>query len=170
MAACPKWVALARSLCSQLTSLCIWDMLGRCEPPAALAGLSRLQRCCLGPAEDLGALPPQAQLPAGPWAGSLRVLGANSDVLQRSMALLSAATQLQHLAVTGGTYTQLGGNFWEWAGSHPSLLHLELHVVQSSDVPGHILHSALALNAARPSLHVTSSEGARFYGRFKFDL
>ena len=86
------------------------------------------------------------------------------------MDVLSAATQLQHMAVTGGSYAQLGGNFWEWAGSHPSLQHLELHVSQSSDVPGQILHSALALNAARPSLHVTSSEGASFYGRFKFDL
>ncbi len=157
----------------QLTSLCILDEPALCEPPAALAGLRRLQRCCLGTAKYLAQQQRQQQrqpLPAGPWAGSLRVLGASSDVLPRSAALLSAATQLRHLAVTGGSYTQLGRDLWEWASRHPSLQHLELHGEDTSEVPMHIVHNALALKEVRSSLKVTSSGGLRFYAQFDTDV
>ncbi len=89
----------------QLTSLCIDDEPERCRAPAALVGLSRLQRCCLGSpyiAGNLEALP--TPLPLGPWAASLRSLGATLDVLQHSAEMLSAATQLSRLAIMGSSF------------------------------------------------------------------
>lgn len=145
--------------CPQLTSLCILDELYRCQPPASLAGLSRLQRLCLGgacypPGEQLG---PPVSLPAGPWAASLRCLGASLDVLAQSLEVMQEATQLTRLVVTGSSFTRQDQDaFWEWAGSHPSLRQLQVEVRDDVDLPGGTLHAICSLGWSRPELRVTT--------------
>lgn len=163
--------AFTRSLCSQLTSLCILDVPGalravcwpgRAHPPAALLlGHCRVP-CAAAAAAAAAAVRAVGWRPAG--------VKASWDVLQRSPEVLSAATQLQHLAVTGGSYRRWVSEFWKWAGSHPSLQRLELHVKRASDVPGHIMRDALSLKEARPHLKLTSSDGQELYDQFAINL
>ena len=76
----------------------------RCDadlvPPVELAGLTRLQRCYLqraGQREgDDGEVP---ALPGGPWLRSLRWLGANVDILARSLDALQQAAALEFVCV-----------------------------------------------------------------------
>ena len=139
----------------QLTSLCIDDAPDRCGPFAALAALNRLQRCCLGNAERgfRQQQDPPLQLPTGPWAGSLRSLGAGWDVLPHSSQLLSAATQLTELAVTGGSLeAPLCPQFWRWAETHRSLQRLQIDVWGS--LPAWMVQYMLGLKDARPGLDI----------------
>jgi len=145
--------------CLQLTSLCALDQPWRCQPSAALAGLSHLQRCCLGSVgyELMDPETTAAPLPPGPWAAGLRSLGASLDVLSRSTAVLSAATQLTRLALTGGSLTCAEQQtFWEWAGRHPPLQQLLIEVDEGLDVPAAAVHAMSCLAHGRPALQVTT--------------
>ncbi len=163
--------------CLQLTSLSIFNPLERCQPPAALAGLSSLQRCILEYSTHEGVLP--TPLPPGPWAASLRSLGASLDVLARSTGLLSEATQLTRLALTHTSMENHGQEaFWEWAGSHPSLRRLQIEAGEEADLSDATLHAIGSLAHQRPELDVTTvltdtwdrtslfSKGAPFYSEF----
>ena len=160
--------------CLQLTSLCIIDDPERCQPPATISGLSRLQRCCLGSAKfDPAELSAQlAPLPPGPWAASLRELGASMDVLPHSLAMLSAATQLTRLAVTGGSYEHSDA-LWEWARSHPTLQQLQLDILKVTQLSGATLHAICSLAHERPELTVVTvlyEEGSTFDDEFGIEL
>ncbi len=94
------------------------------EVPAALAGLSSLQRCCLYIyAGNNVASPP---LPAGPWLASLRWLRYNIDGLVSSTATLEAAAALEFLE-TGSSSLEINwrstaaASFFDWLAQHPPL-------------------------------------------------
>ena len=94
--------------------------------PAALAGLSNLQRCYMHLyAGDDGLAPP---LPAGPWLASLRWLRYNVDGLISSTATLRAATALEFLdAGNSDSSTAIdwrsaaAAAFFYWLEDHPPL-------------------------------------------------
>ena len=160
--------------CLQLTSLCMLDEPERCQPQAALAGLSRLQRCCLGSAMyDAGDWDLELEtLPPGPWAASLRELGASLDVLPHSLAMLSAATQLTRLAVTGGSYEDSDA-LWKWARSHPSLLQLQIDIQHGVELSTCALHAICSLACQRPELTVvtkTPGEPPLFDNEFYIEI
>lgn len=104
------------------------------QPPPSIAGLSRLRRACFPTrASDTT---PGAALPAGPWAASLRQLGARFEVLLFSPELLAAASQrLEEVGVAGGSFSASSNaygqqrRFWQWCTAHPPLcnLHIQLH-------------------------------------------
>ncbi|PRW32686.1 LRR receptor-like kinase family [Chlorella sorokiniana] len=156
---------------TQLTSLCILEEPDRCPPPAAVAGLSRLQRCCLGSADYAGnpEMPPIA-LPPGPWAASLRELGASLDVLQHSAGTLAAATQLTRLAITGGSFKgHQQAAFWEWARIHPLLRKLQIEFLHEAELPGAAVHAICSLSRQRPALDVVTllaEDGGTFEKEF----
>jgi hypothetical protein len=81
-----------------LTYLALDSMEGVDCPPGELAGLGRLHTFIwLDPSSP----PADAVLPAGPWLGSLRHLGAPAGLLANSLALLlEAAPRLVGLVVT----------------------------------------------------------------------
>ncbi|KAI7836518.1 hypothetical protein COHA_009619 [Chlorella ohadii] len=157
-----------------LTSLCIVNWPARCLPPAALAGLTRLQRCCLDancPARN--ADPPPTPLPPGPWAASLRSLGASLDVLALSTGVLSAATQLSRLAVARSSLNDIEQEaFWEWAGGHPSLQRLQIEVGAQVTVPGATVQTLTMLAQELPQLEVAivkAGEGDLFHQEFAIE-
>jgi len=165
--------SVAAVCCLQLTSLCIVDDLPRCHTPLALVGLSRLQRCCLC-GVDYGAEleAPLSPLPPGPWAASLRSLGAGLDVLARSTEVLATATQLTRLALAGNSlYSKDQAAFWEWAGSHPSLRRLQIEVDEYTDLSGPTLHAICSLARERPQLEVATemAEGGTTFDK-EFDF
>ena len=99
------------------------------EPPAALAGLSALQRCYLMRTDKQEAEEGEAQpLPAGPWLRNLRWLGAGIDNLARSTAVLQQAAALEFVEVCDTKQAQQVG--WlapgptalcDWLAQHPPL-------------------------------------------------
>ena len=115
---------------------------------------------------------PAAPLPPGPWAASLRSLGASLDVLAHSTGVLSAATQLTRLALTGNSLqSDAEEAFWEWVGSHPSLRQLQIDV-GGYDVASAMLHTVISLARKRPQLEITSAmvgECGQFHREFAFD-
>jgi len=151
----------------QLTSLCMDDDLERCQPLPGLAGLARLQRCCLSSAwwaknSEAPAMP----LPPGPWAASLRSLGAPVDVLALSTEVLSAATQLTCLAVLGGKFQEdVPEAFWAGAHEHPSLRRLQIDVPAELKIPAATLQAICNLACEWPELKVKvvlDEEGTTF--------
>lgn len=161
--------------CLQLTSLGILDASAFSQPPAALARLTRLQRLCLGSArydavEEGESFRP---LPPGPWVTGLRCLGASLDVLQRSTDVLSAATQLTRLAVTGGTFEEHSAAFWGWARTHPSLGQLQVDISRDVDWPSTTVHAMCSLAEERPAMKVSTrmaGEGRTFDSEFELAL
>ena len=93
---------------------------------SALAGLSRLQRCCLAlDSDDDGA--PDPPLPPGPWLASLRWLRANVDTLVSNTGVLQGATALERLEA-GEPYAMRYNwrppavtAFFRWLAQHPPL-------------------------------------------------
>ena len=173
MASADSWPALLPLL--QLTSFCIVDAPEQRAVPAALAGLSRLQRCCLGKAGFTAADLPLTALPAGPWAASLCSLGVTAALLPRSLNVLSSATQLTRLAITAGEYKLLREDaFWEWAQHHPPLQQLQMDVGAEDQLPGAVLHHVCCLAQGRPGLKIatelSSWEGTSFDREFKISV
>ena len=98
---------------------------------------------------------PTTPLPLGPWATSLRELGASLDVLPHSLAMLSAATQLTRLAVTGGSYEHSDA-LWKWARSHPPLRQLQVDIQYDVELSTTVLHAICSLARERPELTVVT--------------
>lgn len=153
-----RHLATFRFCCLQLTSLCIVAAPAHCYPLPALAALSSLQRCCLGGSHAFVADQqlPSVGLPLGSWLAGLRELGACLDVLQHSVAALSAATQLTRLAVLGGSFKGAAqDDFWEWASEHPPLQQLQIDLQWEDDlVPCAAVHNVCLLARQRPALDV----------------
>lgn len=86
--------------------------------PAALAGLTSLQRCYLQRNDSwpgaAGTAPP---LPGGPWLHTLRWLGANIDTLANSTAALHAATNLEFVEANEARSPAPFGWHWPSAGT-----------------------------------------------------
>ena len=107
---------------------------------AVLPGLARLQRLCL-----LGGGSP---LPAGPWSGSLRAIGASLEGLGCSTQLLAACNGLQEVAVLIGGDGDGPNLFWQWARQHASLLRVFVQLYAASSQAAELA----ALEQARPEL------------------
>ena len=71
---------------------------------------------------DSGGLPDPG-LPRGPWLGSIRRLAVATHVAERSLAVLSEATQLQALAISGGS-AEAALQVTAWAAGMPALRRL----------------------------------------------
>ena len=130
-------------------------------PPPCVAGLARLQRACFH--ADVRLAGSAADLPDGPWAGSLRQLGTSYEVLLRSDALLAAATQLEQLHVMKagwllGTWTPACLAFWEWCRRHPLLQQLHIRLAPFDTVPGAFVAALNQLRNERPALQVQLHE------------
>ena len=69
--------------------------------PRSLASLLRLKHLSVHSTYSRSRIPAPKPLPAGPWASSLRALGAPLCVLCSSTEVLSSASQLKHLACLG---------------------------------------------------------------------
>lgn len=125
--------------------------------PPAVSGLSRLQRAFFeGTADAHGNVP---ALPAGPWASSLRQLGASYDVLAASGGMLAAATQLQELHLMGGNFTDPQHAFWAECVPHLPMLRL-LHFYSDMGeflANSHILFQLADLARGRPELDMQHS-------------
>ncbi|KAL4421280.1 hypothetical protein ABPG75_010571 [Micractinium tetrahymenae] len=120
--------ALLQSALSSLTQLTLLRFASTQQHPAfppGLAGLVRLQRFDWG-----GPTPVEPRLPPGPWLARLRAAILPADVAAASLAVLSAAWQLEELEA-GGHAT--AGSAWpphpeivRWAARHPPLQRLVL--------------------------------------------
>ena len=95
---------------------------------AALGELLCLQRCLLERTDKRAADEAVPALPGGPWLRSLRMLGANIDVLSSSTAVLQAAPALE-VVCAGDTDSQqqfdwrspAAAAFFDWLARHPPL-------------------------------------------------
>lgn len=123
--------------------------------PASIAGLGRLQRACFWRGEEAPAPVPPAALPMGPWAGSLRELGAPYDTLVLSGDLLTAAGRLETLTVMRGDLmaadSDASARFWWWCATHPPLQVLIVDL-GNSPVGGAFVVALNQLRNARPAL------------------
>lgn len=166
-----RHLATFRSCCLQLTSLCIVAAPDECYPLPSLTALSSLRRCCLGASCFCAADQPlpSVGLPPGPWAASLRELGACLDVLQHSVEALSAATQLTRLAVLGGSFQgDAQDAFWDWAAERPPLQQLQIDLPGEDElVPCAAVHNVCYLARQRPALDVITLP---LEGGITFDL
>lgn len=159
---------------TQLTSLAIIGTV--CSTPCAVAGLSRLQHCCLAApcaaagaaADDEETHPPDESascldgLPKGPWAASLRALGAEFPSLLRSQALLQAAGgQLETLCCVGAMPLASRAQqeaFWRWAAAAPRLRRIKFDLSSIEHIGGMVRSAVLALQQARPDLQIQGLE------------
>ncbi len=129
--------------------------------PAALAGLSNLQRCCLDflvPEEGVAAPP----LPAGPWLASLRWLYYEIGGLITSTAALQAAAALDFLE--GGTFyntkkvdwaSPVAAGFFDWLAQHPPLRRVYFDAAgRKAFDSGFFAAHAMRLARRRPSLEL----------------
>ncbi|PRW51148.1 putative LRR receptor-like serine threonine- kinase [Chlorella sorokiniana] len=93
---------------TRLTTLALLGLEAAWQPPPSVGGLSRQERACFMPkiAAGMPAAPATA-LPAGPWAASLRKLGASYDTLLLSGALLETFSQLERLTCFAGFIFQV---------------------------------------------------------------
>ena len=132
-----------------------------------------MQRCCLGSADYDAADLPRA-LPAGPWAATLRSLGVSAELLPRSLNVLSSATQLTRLAITGGDFKQLReAAFWEWNQRQPSLQQLQIDADEEDELPTTVLHDVCCLAQGRPGLRITTGllgQDGTFDEEFSLDV
>ena len=95
----------------------------------------------------------------GPWAASLRQLGAPYSVLRASGELLAAAGQLEHLCILGGSLVvesnaearAASQGFWRWCTAHPPLRQLQIDLQPATAVSSSLLDGLLG---ARPALQV----------------
>lgn len=153
------------------------------QPPPSLASLSRRQRFCITDAEWPPSwyedeYPPAAALPAGPWAASLRKLGAPYRALWHSGPLLAAAGQLEQLGVLEGGFSDAPNDaserFWRWCAAHPPLrqLHIEMQFPDCEKREGDprvvwIPRAVHGLQRVRPALRVEwHSDTASFSDSF----
>lgn len=131
------------------------------RPPPSVAGLRRLQRACFLIGEEVIA----AALPTGPWADSLRQLGAPFNVLLLSGELLAAAGQLERLGVLGGDLAAApdaaSERLWCWCAAHPPLRQLHIELERLEPIPPSILAVVARLTRAQPALLVECHHGPR---------
>lgn len=150
-----------------LTSLVVQAATQRI--PAALGGLSRLQRLCLrrwghGELTD-------ARLPAGPWLASIRWLGLPFAVLEQCTELLASAQQLEYLCsmglpelplCCGADTADRWRRFWRLLAAHPPLRCFLLDAPPEGDgvdaplgrPSADLLRALLLLQGMRPGLHI----------------
>lgn len=139
-------------------------------PPPSIVNLTRLQRACFFVTGDIDGIRPRVSaLPAGPWAGSLRHLGASYETLLKSSQTLAAAGQLEQLSVLEGgfkSHSSASKRFWRWCGSHPPLRRLHLEMADDHYLSPAFAAAVSGLQSARPALQVVyklidDSEDAR---------
>lgn len=126
--------------------------------PPSIADLGKLQRACfqyIDPSPEIMWL---SGLPVGPWASSLRSLGAPYDMLLLSSELLAAAGQLEQLAVLDGDFeaapSEASARFWRWCAAHPPLRQLDVEVLEPVSPDATHLAALEELRTARPDLRV----------------
>ena len=94
-------------------------------------------------------------------------------MLALSTGVLSAATQLSRLAVARSSLNDIEQEaFWEWAGSHPSLQHLQIEVGAQVTVPGATVQTLTMLAQELPQLEVAivkAGEGDLFHQEFAIE-
>ncbi len=133
----------------RLTSLLIdaWEIQAGLP---ALASLSRLQRLYLDGGSEL-----PLSLPAGPWMGSLRELGASWTYLCASTQALAAAAQLERVAVVNGLDAQVqpSPQLFGWLAEHPPLRYLEMYPGDDG-LHGSMRSAVAGLKQGRPGLQV----------------
>lgn len=126
-------------------------------PPPSVAGLAGLRRACFAGNEFESDDEPSS-LPDGPWAASLRTLGASYALLQHSGRLLAAAHGLEQLGVLGCSTAEGGqqeeGGCWERVAALPQLQLLQVDALVDEQVPAALLAAVSALQGARPGLRV----------------
>ena len=77
-------------------------------------------------------------------------------MLRHSTGMLSAATQLTRLALTGGSLRHDSDALWEWARSHPPLRHLQIDAMEETALTAATLWHVCDLHNERPGLKVTT--------------
>jgi len=135
--------------------------------PAALAGLSNLQRCNLEVQTDEAAAPP---LPAGPWLASLRWLSYPICGLVSSTAALRDAAALEYLETINSWVAVFeresdpAADFFDWLAQHPPLrrVHLEDRGGQAYHTPFFAAHVE-RLGRRRPSLVLEEADVAGMF-------
>lgn len=140
--------------------------------PAALAGLSRLQRCFLCRTDSLAAVVgDRPQLPAGPWLRNLQWLGIDAGLLDGCVAALGTAPALEFVEVvdTGSQprlelrHSPAAAAFFGWLAQHPPLARVSFETQVSA--PNSTFASQafamrlLQLGRSRPGLRVRCSGG-----------
>lgn len=147
-------------------------MAAAAQPPLAIAGLSRLQRACLSCGGES-----QGPLPNGPWAGSLRQLGAPYGMLLLSSELLAAAGRLERLGVLGGKAAYAAApsdasrRFWRWCAEHSPLRQLKIEMYDNAPAAPSFVAATHDLRNARPTLQVQCTASLyRFEKEFELEV
>lgn len=149
---------------TRLGHLALTSIAGVDSPPLELAGLGRLHTFVWLDGDP--STPADAVLPAGPWLGSMRRMGAPAHLLANSSHLLGGAPCLEHLAVIVDSehaepaHTQ---DILRSAVYWPSLRKLSLASTSregGGELPAALVAAAFQAQCDRPSLSIDLSPPA----------